>query len=233
MNYPYVYKGTNPESGEFYFGYREANKLPAELDLGVVYFTSSETVKPIFHNFTWEILAEYIFSYEDMSAGTAAYWDEQRLIKYHFNDPLCLNRHYVDPDSGFEKFNTKGEMSDELKQFHSERMKDNNHRTGTKQSQSTKDKISKSLIGNKRAGKWSEERKAAWSERTKGKPKTYKQSAEWNENMGKTKRKPLYCEGFIFPSLRKAAIVLGISEPTILKRIKSPDWDYFYFPTDA
>lgn len=36
-NYPYVYKGTNKETGEFYIGYREANKLPSKLDLGFRY----------------------------------------------------------------------------------------------------------------------------------------------------------------------------------------------------
>ena len=37
---PYVYKLVHKETGEFYIGFRCANKVPANEDLGIKYFTS-------------------------------------------------------------------------------------------------------------------------------------------------------------------------------------------------
>jgi hypothetical protein len=46
---PYVYKVVNRTTGEFYIGYREANKKPASEDI-LMYKTSSKKVKPIFRS---------------------------------------------------------------------------------------------------------------------------------------------------------------------------------------
>ena len=85
---PYVYKLTHKESGEFYIGYREANKVPALEDLGKQYFTSSNTIQELgFSNFDIEIIEEF-------ETGIEAYNYEQILIKENIHDSLCLNGHY-------------------------------------------------------------------------------------------------------------------------------------------
>ena len=56
---PYVYKATHKDSAEFYIGFRCANKVNAEDDLGKKYFTSSKKVKPRFNEFNFVILAEF------------------------------------------------------------------------------------------------------------------------------------------------------------------------------
>jgi len=48
---PYVYKGTNLETNEFYIGSRCVNKVPAKEDLGFEYFTSAPKVKERFDQF--------------------------------------------------------------------------------------------------------------------------------------------------------------------------------------
>ncbi len=82
--YPYVYRLDHPTTGEFYIGYRAANKTSAYQDLGYKYFTSSRLVKPRFHEFDCKILAEFFDK-------NAAYDFEQQLISECFNDSLCLN----------------------------------------------------------------------------------------------------------------------------------------------
>ena len=44
---PYVYKITHKETNQFYIGFRCANKVQANLDLGFKYFTSSKAVKEL------------------------------------------------------------------------------------------------------------------------------------------------------------------------------------------
>lgn len=90
MILPYVYKLTNRETNEFYFGYRFQNVklgLRSSDDIGKKYFTSSKYVKNIFHKFEIEIIAEF-FKIND------AYDFEQALIKEHITNSLCLNKHY-------------------------------------------------------------------------------------------------------------------------------------------
>ncbi|CAB4129599.1 grpIintron_endo, group I intron endonuclease [uncultured Caudovirales phage] len=86
----YVYKLIHYSTGEFYIGYRYKNiklRVKPENDIGVIYFTSSKYIKPIFRNFNIEIIAEF-FSKDD------AYDFEQELIKENIDNILCLNRHY-------------------------------------------------------------------------------------------------------------------------------------------
>lgn len=86
LSHSYVYCGEHPISGEIYFGYRKANKVPADQDIGVLYFTSSKEIKHRFSDFNWTILAEF-FIPED------AYDFEQTLIYEHWGNKNLLNKH--------------------------------------------------------------------------------------------------------------------------------------------
>ena len=87
--YPYVYRLDHPTTNEFYIGFRSANKVPSEQDLGFKYFTSAPKVKSIFNEFKINIIAEF-FNPDD------AYDHEQYLIYCNLGNPLMLNRmcHY-------------------------------------------------------------------------------------------------------------------------------------------
>lgn len=98
--FPYVYKVVNRITGEFYIGYREANKLPAEKDI-LNYKTSSAKVKPNFSDFDPYIIAEFFTE----TARDDAYWFEQNLIAEHISNPLCLNGYYI--KKGYKKFKSK------------------------------------------------------------------------------------------------------------------------------
>jgi hypothetical protein len=80
---PYVYRLDHPETGEFYIGYREANKKPSNIDLPL-YKTSSKAVKPRFGEFKWHIVAEFF-------DAESALKFEQQLIFENWNNPLILN----------------------------------------------------------------------------------------------------------------------------------------------
>lgn len=81
---PYVYICVHKETGEFYIGFREKNKLPSHLDLPT-YRTSSKKIKPIFDQFNWQVLAEFF-------DGNAAYDCEQFLIHENWGNDLLLNK---------------------------------------------------------------------------------------------------------------------------------------------
>ena len=101
--YPYVYRLDHPVTGEFYIGYRCANKVPAEEDLGHKYFTSSKSVKSRFSEFNYHIVAEFF----DKSS---AYDHEQLLIAESWSDDLLLNKSCY---SGKKKFARTGEHTPE------------------------------------------------------------------------------------------------------------------------
>ena len=83
---PYSYKITNIHTGQFYIGFRSANKIKADLDLGFKYFTSSKIVKSLgFKNFK----IDWIEEFEDPDH---AYDWEQMMIYVNLKDPLCLNK---------------------------------------------------------------------------------------------------------------------------------------------
>lgn len=87
--HPYVYMLTHRMTGQFYIGYRCANKMPAEVDLPK-YKSSSKLIKEMgFDNFDWKILCEF-------DSGEEAYDFEQKLIKKNIDSPLCLNQNYFD-----------------------------------------------------------------------------------------------------------------------------------------
>jgi hypothetical protein len=83
---PYVYMGTHKETKHIYVGSRtsKALKLPPEQDL-IKYRTSSKTVKPIFDEFEWRIVAMF-FDRQD------AYKFEQHLIIKNWANPLSINK---------------------------------------------------------------------------------------------------------------------------------------------
>ena len=86
---PYVYLCTHKETGKFYIGYRMKNvslNIPSHLDLPE-YKTSSKTVNPDFHDYTWTIVAEFF-------DPSYAYTFEQQLIYDNWENPLLLNGRY-------------------------------------------------------------------------------------------------------------------------------------------
>lgn len=151
MILPYVYKLTHKITGQFYIGYREANKIKSDLDLPI-YQSSSNYVKEIgFCNFNWGIIAEFF-------NGDDAYEFEQICISDSIKNPLCLNKYFR--LNGVGQFKRAGvKLTDETKA----KLKIAN--LGKIISDETKDKISKGGIGLKR----SEQTKMAISKALTGK----------------------------------------------------------------
>jgi hypothetical protein len=91
---PYVYLGTHKTDGRFYIGSRYTVKLKlSPSDDLVLYRTSSKIVKPIFDEFDWVILAQFL-------TPEAAFDFEQELIEQHWGDTLMLNRACYNGDNG-------------------------------------------------------------------------------------------------------------------------------------
>ena len=105
---PYVYLITYNDTGEYYFGYREANKKPATMDIGIKYFTSSDKIRERgLENTTIEIINEF----EGPTAGDDAFDSEQGLIWHYFGNPLCLNGRVKAPGKGMRWKSKKGGTS--------------------------------------------------------------------------------------------------------------------------
>lgn len=100
MYFPYVYIVTSRISGKFYIGMRSANKVVAEQDLGIKYFTSSKYVRNNFHEFDTKIIAYF-------ADQLSAFQFENELIKEHWDDPLLLNKHYQRTMSDFSMTGAK------------------------------------------------------------------------------------------------------------------------------
>lgn len=145
---PYVYRLTHKESGQFYIGYRCGNSKPAEFDLGCDYFTSSKIVADLgFDNFNKEII-------DEVSNSELAYHKEQILIKDSIDDPLCLNRHYVDVGNGKRHFRKAGPLSEDERIKRQKVFGSNEYRkrrsimqSGKLHSDETKKKISQNNVG--------------------------------------------------------------------------------------
>lgn len=154
--YPYVYRLDHPVTGEFYIGSRSANvklKLPAHLDLGIKYKTSSKYVEPRFHEFNYIIVAEFF-------AASDAYDFEQELIHASLGLPRMLNRAcHHDNQTRFSVAGTPKTPE--------HRAKLRAARTGTKQSPETSAKKSVMLKG-KNTGPQSLEHRANIGEAKKG-----------------------------------------------------------------
>jgi hypothetical protein len=107
MFLPYVYVVKNRNTGKFYIGMRSANKVYAEQDLGIHYFTSSKHVKNNFSEYDIEIKAYFVDQ-------LAAFEFENELIKEHWGDPLLLNRHY---QKYMSKFSMTGSKRSDLAEY--------------------------------------------------------------------------------------------------------------------
>lgn len=140
-NHPYVYMGVHKETNQFYIGVRYANKLPAHLDFGIKYRTSSKQVQDLgFDNFVWTIVAEFFTT----DAKEESFWFEQDLIRENLKDSLCLNRQFVDRSLGHKLFNNLGyEATDEHKAKISKAL------TGVKKSPASVKKTADSQRGRK------------------------------------------------------------------------------------
>lgn len=100
----YVYKITINHTGQFYFGFRKANKAEPENDFLVKYFSCSSIIRnTIKCQGVESIKGEIIFKSFDPDE---AYWYEQKVIADHFDDPLNINFQYVKPNKGFGRFIT-------------------------------------------------------------------------------------------------------------------------------
>src|ERR1035437_3694951 len=133
---PYVYRLVHKESGKFYIGYREANKLPAIIDLPEYRSSSSKVKKLGFTNFDWEIIAEF-------QKGLEAYNFEQGLIEKSRKDPLCLNGHYT--KAGKLQYRRIGPHTEETK------LKQSLAKRGIRFSEEHKEKLRLAKIGTKRS----------------------------------------------------------------------------------
>jgi hypothetical protein len=160
---PYVYKLVHKRTGQFYIGYREANVVPAHLDLPK-YKTSSEVIKSMgFSNFTWEILKEF-------RTGDAAHRFEQKLIAQNFKNPLILNMQHR--YGARAHFKSTGPRSDETKQKMSAWQK------GVPKDEATRERL---RLMNQTRGTLTEEHKAAIGRSVKG----LKRTQENKENVHK------------------------------------------------
>jgi hypothetical protein len=93
----YLYKLTHKTNKTFYFGSRVCKDVKyfniPTFDLGIKYKSSSHTIKSIgFKNFDYEVIESNFNNSDD------CYWAEQALIKQHIQDPLCLNKHFMDTE---------------------------------------------------------------------------------------------------------------------------------------
>ena len=107
MFLPYVYVVRHRNTGKFYIGMRSANKVVAEQDLGVHYFTSSKHVKNNFSEYDIEIKAYFIDQ-------ISAFKFENDLIEENWGDPLLLNRHY---QKSMSKFSMVGSKRTDLAEY--------------------------------------------------------------------------------------------------------------------
>lgn len=195
--FPYVYQGIHKETKSLYYGYREANIIPSNFDL-MEYRTSSKTVDDLgFDNFDWFVIAEFYGE----NAGQQAYDFEQECIKNEWGNPLLLNKHYWDINSGIPRFRKNGPMSEETKeklrkpkpQYFVESLRQRRYSDESRKKMSawvrtaeTRKKISESRIG-KSNGPMSDQQKEKISDTMTGKPKT-KEHAK-NISIGKTGKK--------------------------------------------
>ncbi len=157
----YVYKVTNTNTGQYYFGYRYANQksntLPTN-DLWVIYFTSSKQLHKDLETygksaFITEILFEHSNSLE-------CWKQEQRYIAEHVSDPLLLNNRWHDPESGVERYRRSGITSEKARE------KMSKAGSGRAKTDDHKKKISTAHKGRKRG----EHERLAISLAKKGKP---------------------------------------------------------------
>lgn len=101
MYQSYVYRVTSKVTGQFYIGSRTENvskcRFPED-DLWKHYFTSSKKVKQMIEEYGLDSFNVEILSKFD--SYSECFWEEQRLIVESKNNPLRLNKAYVNPETG-------------------------------------------------------------------------------------------------------------------------------------
>jgi predicted GIY-YIG superfamily endonuclease len=167
---PYVYMCIHKQTGEFYIGSRYTTKqrLPSHQDFPQ-YQTSSKRVKPIFDQFDWFIVAEFL-------DRESAYTFEQQLIYEHWGDPKLLNgvcRHQNSKMFAPEKSTMSEERRQKLIQY-------NKSRLGSSHSAETKAKMSAVRKG-KQWNEMTDEVKRKISEAKKGHQLTKEQQERHKE----------------------------------------------------
>lgn len=179
---PYVYKVENILTGEFYIGYRMANKLPSNLDFPI-YKTSSPKIKATFSEFSWFILAEF-------HNGDDAYDFEQLSIFEEWGNPLLLNKSCFHGKRKFNRNNkspsikTRLKVSKSLKGIKNTEQHNKNISIGNTGKTRTPEQNKRN--SDDRKGKTaSDKTKAKMSKSSKGKPK----SEQHRLNMCKPKPK--------------------------------------------
>jgi len=116
--YPYVYRIDHP-TGEFYIGSRCANKLPALLDFGNKYKTSSKYLSYPFEEYNQTIIAEFFTD----SAQSDAYDFEQELIFKNWGNPMLVNKSCY---FGKRKWSTAGMKRKPFTAAHRKKLSDAN-----------------------------------------------------------------------------------------------------------
>jgi hypothetical protein len=109
---PYVYRVTNKKTGAFYIGARFANTVPSFIDIGVEYFTSSDSLKQDFKKNTYNYLVEVVLERE---CADAVHVLEQALIHQNISNPKIINRSCI--VNGDRRFRNEGgySLTDETK----------------------------------------------------------------------------------------------------------------------
>jgi group I intron endonuclease len=210
---PYVYKLTHKLTGQFYIGYRHANKLPSDQDLPI-YQSSSKVVKSLgFHNFEYEILAEF---FDAESANDY----ENHLIEMNHIDPLILNRRYT--RRGNHRFIFMRKHTEETKQKLS--LANKGQGVGRKHTEETKQKMSLSKIGKKYLFK--RKNREVTDELRKnlslaGKRWMASIDARNKLRISSPNRIPVTIDGVEFDSIRHAASILRCSRRKIKKLISA------------
>ena len=185
---PYCYKITHKETGQFYIGSR-CNKSAKHYfqDFGIIYFTSSKTVKELgFENFK----IDWIEEFDDPET---AYKFEQLIIFESFKDPLCLNKHCMFGKES--QFNTIGlKHSEETKRKISNNSKNPSIETRQKMSKARKSRITKDetriKLSNSRKGKAPPNKGKNHSEETKLKISKSNKGKSLSEEHKEKLRKP-------------------------------------------
>ena len=109
---PYVYRATCKDTSKFYIGMRSANTVPAIEDIGIIYFTSCNTIKSNPYAYNYEVIAEF-----DTIEETFAY--ENMIIKNEWNNDLILNKHY---QNNMSTFSMKGFKRPDVSELNRKRL---------------------------------------------------------------------------------------------------------------
>jgi hypothetical protein len=141
----YVYKVTNKITNQFYFGSRTKNvtlERHPEEDLWKYYFTSSKRVKDLIDKYGSDSFETSIIFKHD--SYDYSFLEEQRLIVENLENPLLLNKAWIDPTKNviLTSFNeTEEEKRHRSQKISIAKKGKSNGRTGYSHSEESKQKI--------------------------------------------------------------------------------------------